>query len=164
MSFTWSECSFLLPPQSLCNTKLTSHVRCLLPEKRRAIKTHVSEKCYTSYICISPECRANSKAFMSPSDHKWHFWKNWKLHMPLSLWFRFFFTVWVVQPNFFFAVSCWGFEKKIWCWQEVSAKTFESLTGWLSKEEFEIFDAFENWFDGSEHWVSNLENARIFQS
>ena len=54
-------------------------MRCLLPEKRRAIKTHVSEKCYTSYICISPECRANSKAFMSPSDHNWHFWKNWKL-------------------------------------------------------------------------------------
>ena len=85
-------------------------MRCLLPEKRRAIKTHVSEKCYTSYICISPECRANSKAFMSPSDHNWHLWKNWK-PCPFPSDSDSFYSL-SCSTKLFFAVSCWGFEKK----------------------------------------------------
>ena len=100
------------PPQlSLCAILNSLHMwDALYRKKRRAIKTHVSEKCYTSYICISPECRANSKAFMSPSDHNWYFWKNWKL-CPFPSDSDSFHGL-RCSTKLFFAVSCWGFEKK----------------------------------------------------
>ena len=88
------------PPQCLCNTKLTSHVRCLLPEKKESNKNARVWKNVTPPTYVSAQ---NAELIRR------HLWvhltitgtfgkiENYALFplIPILL------IVWVVQPNFF---------------------------------------------------------------